>query len=381
MDDVNENNLELSVILPCRNEEASLEFCILKIQDIFRMHNINGEIIISDSSIDSSPEIARKHQVKLIKHDKEGYGIAYLEGFKQAQGNYIFMADADGTYDFAEIPNFLNYLKQGHDFVIGDRFKGKMDQDAMPWLHRYIGNPVLSGLFRIFFRSQIRDVHCGMRAITKPALEGLNLKTTGMEFASEMIIKAHNKKLKIKELPVNYYKRKGESKLRSFADGWRHLRFMLLYSPLFLFFIPGLLFFSIGLFLIIVLYFDLVNILGIKLFYHPMFLAASLIVIGYQLIIFALFTKSYAVIHLDEQSKFMDRIYKIVTIEKASTFGLIVSLAGIIIYSVIFFTWVRSGFGALEEIKNSIVALVLIILGIQTIFSSFMLSIIGIKER
>ena len=381
MNDINEDNLELSVILPCRNEEESLEFCILKIQDIFRTHNINGEIIISDSSSDSSPEIARKHQVKLVKHDKEGYGVAYLEGFKNANGNYIFMADADATYDFTEIPTFLKYLKEGHDFVIGDRFKGKMDKDAMPWLHRCVGNPVLSGMFRVFFRSKVRDVHCGMRAITKRSLDRLNLKTPGMEFASEMIIKAHNKNLKIKELPINYYKRKGESKLRSFADGWRHLRFMLLYSPLFLFFIPGVLFFSVGLISMIVLYFDLVHVLGIQLFYHPMFFSALLIIVGYQLIIFALFTKSYAVIHLEEQSKFMDKIYKLITIEKASTFGLLVSLFGIIIYSVIFFTWVKSGFGALEEIKNSIAALVLIVLGIQTIFSSFMLSIIGIKER
>ncbi len=158
---------ELSVVLPCRNEEESLKQCILKIKEVFRENNIDGEIIVSDSSNDNSPKIAEELGVVLVKHDKKGYGIAYLEGFKAAQGKYIFCADPDSTYNFGEIPKFLNYLKKDYDFVIGDRFAKQIEKNAMPWLHQYIGNPVLSFLFRIFFKAKLRDVHCGMRAIKK----------------------------------------------------------------------------------------------------------------------------------------------------------------------------------------------------------------------
>jgi len=379
--EINNKNLELSVILPCRNEEKSLGFCIATIEEILKKYNINGEIIVSDSSIDNSPLIAKKFKVKLVKHDKIGYGRAYLEGFKIAKGEYIFLADSDGTYDFREIPRFLKYLRRGYDFVIGNRFKGKIEKGAMPWHHRYIGNPLLSFLLKMFFRTSLGDSHCGMRAIAKRALEKLHLRTTGMEFASEMIIRALRKKLKIKELPINYYTRIGYSKLRSFRDGWKHLRFMLLYSPLFLFFIPGFFLLLIGLASMIWLYLDTPNIFGIEFQYHPIFLSALLIIIGYQLIIFALFAKTYAVIHLGEKSSTIDLFNKYLSIGKVGTVGGITMLLGIIIFVTIFLKWINTDFGELQEVKKSIVALTLIIVGIQTIFSSFMLSILGIKEK
>ena len=220
-------NPELSVILPCRNEEAALGSCITQIKKTIKRHNINAEIIVSDSSTDSSPKIAKQHKVKLIRHNKEGYGIACLEGFKHTKGKYIFIADADGSYDFNEIPKFLNQLKDGHDLIIGNRFKGKIEKKAMPFHHRYIGNPALSFILRIFFKTKVHDIHSGMRAISQKVLKKLNLKTTGMEFASEMIIQAAKKNIKIKEVPINYYRRLGTSKLKSFSDGWRHLKFML----------------------------------------------------------------------------------------------------------------------------------------------------------
>lgn len=223
-----EKSPELSVVLPCRNEEEALVSCLQQIRDVFEANNIRGEIILSDSSADSSPQIARRFDVTLVKHNKEGYGMAYLEGFKAATGKYIFCADPDGSYDFAEISRFLDCLRGGYDFIIGNRFEGRIAPGAMPWLHQYVGNPLFSLLLRIFFRMKISDVHCGMRALSREALDKLRLKTLGMEFASEMVIKAVKKKLKIKELPINYYTRRGKSKLRSFADGWRHLRFMLL---------------------------------------------------------------------------------------------------------------------------------------------------------
>lgn len=372
--------IELSIILPCRNEEQALPNCLEQIKSVIKKHKINAEIIVSDSSIDKSPEIAKKHRVRLVKHDKEGYGIAYLEGFKQAKGKYIFMADADCTYDFNEIPVFLKDLRQGYDFVIGNRFARKMNKEVMSFSHRYIGNPILSGILRFFFGTTIKDSHCGMRAISRKALDKLNLRTTGMEFASEMIIKAIKNKLKIKEIPIKYYKRKGQTKLKTVSDGWRHLRFMLLYSPLFLFFIPGLILFLIGFETMLWLYFGSPQILGIKLFHHPMFFSALLIIIGYQLIIFALFTKTYSITHLGEEPV-IDRLYKLITIERASLIGIIIAGLGAVIYLWIFFKWLNTGFGELNEIKNSIVALTLLTLGIQTIFSSFMLSILGIKEK
>jgi len=372
---------ELTIILPCRNEEQALDFCLKQIKQTIKKNKLNAEIIVSDSSEDSSPEIAKQHKIKLIKHNKQGYGIAYLEAFKHVKGKYIFMADADNTYDFSEIPRFIKPLREGFDFVIGNRFGGKIENKAMSSLHRYIGNPLLSSLLRLFHKTKITDVHCGMKAVRKDSLEKLKLKATGMEFASEFVIKAAKNKLKTKELSINYYKRKGSSKLRSFSDGWRHLRFMLLYSPLFLFFIPGVLLSIIGIGTMAWSYFGSPQIFGLKLSFHPMFVSSTLIIVSYQLIIFALFAKSYAVIHLEDESSFLEKIYKHLTIEKAGTIGVAITIIGLAIFSIILIKWFSSGFGALNEIKNSIVALTLSAVGIQTIFSSFMLSILEIKEK
>lgn len=376
-----EKSPELSVVLPCRNEEESLGSCLQQIREVLEASNISAEIIVSDSSVDNSPQIARRFNVTLVKHDKEGYGMAYLEGFKAASGKYIFCADPDGSYDFAEIPRFLDCLRGGYDFVIGNRFKGRIARGAMPWLHRYIGNPVLSLIVKMFFGARISDTQCGMRALTKEALDKLRLKALGMEFASEMIIKAVQKRIKVKELPINYYQRIGKSKLKSFADGWRHLRFMLLYSPLFLFFVPGLMLFLLGFSSMSWLYLMSPAIFGIKLSYHPMFVSAVLVIVGYQVMLFSLFAKTYAITHLGEENRFIQSLYRYVTIEKASLAGILVVFAGVIIYITIFFKWINSGLGAMQEIKLSIVALTLIAFGIQTIFSSFMLSILGIKEK
>jgi len=374
--------MKYSIILPCRNEEAAIAFCITSIQQTMKKAKIRDyEIIVSDSSVDSSPKIAQKLGAKVVKHDKEGYGMAYLEGFKAAAGNYVICMDADLSYDSKDIPKFINYLSQGYDFVIGNRFKGKIDKGAMSWSHKYIGNPVLSGVLRLFFRAKIHDAHSGMRALTKRALEKLNLKTAGMEFASEMIIKAIKNNLKIKEIPVGYHRRKGVSKLKPFGDAWRHLRFMLLYSPLFLFFIPGILLILTGLVSMLWFYAG-VEISRIKFFYHPMFISSLIIIIGYQLIIFGLFAKTYALNHLGDKSK-LDRFYRYLTIEKATIFGILLSLLGIAIYAVLFIRWVKTDFNAftIYETKDSIIALTLFIIGIQTIFSSFVLSILGIKEK
>jgi len=373
------NELEISIILPCQNEEQALSFCLSQIKETIKKNNLSAEIIVSDSSTDKSPEIAKRENVILLKHDKDGYGMAYLEAFKIAKGKYIFMADADGTYDFREIPNFINQLREGYDFVLGNRFAGKIEKGAMPLRNKYLGNPVLSGILRIFFNTQIKDSHCGMRAITRKALQKLNLQTAGMEFASETIIKALKNNLKIKEVPINYYKRKGLSKLRPFSDAWKHLRFMLLYSPLFLFFIPGLILLLIGFLSMIWFLLSNPGAIEVKLFSRLMFLSALSIIIGYQLIVFSVFAKTYSVVHLKEQAPIMEKLYKYITIEKASAVGAIIALLGIVVFFLI--EQPNSEFNQLREIKNSITALTMIAIGAQTIFSSFMLSILGIKEK
>lgn len=374
-------NPEVSIILPCRNEESALGFCLKEIKNTIKKNKLSAEIIVSDSSTDKSPQIAKKENAILIKHGKEGYGAACLEGFKRAKGEYIFMADADASYDFKEIPNFISQLKNGFDMVIGNRFAGKMHKQAMTFSHKYIGNPILSFILRLFFKTKIKDSQCGMRAIKKEFVEKLNLQTAGMEFASEMIIKALKNNFRIKELPINYYPRKGKSKMKSFRDAWKHIRFMLLYSPLFLFFIPGVIIFLLGIISLFLFYFYSPVIFGIKLYSHPMFLSSLLTIIGYQLITFAGFAKIYSITHLKEKNETLENLFKYITIEKASTLGALMIIMGLIIFLAIAIKWIGSGFNSLDEVKNSIVALTLLTIGAQTIFSSFMLSILGIKEK
>jgi glycosyltransferase involved in cell wall biosynthesis len=385
----------ISIIMPCLNEEKSIGNCIEKAVKVVKQNKLNAEIIIIDNnSTDKSYQIIKNKikqhsknkqknlaNIKVFKQQKRGYGSAYLKGFEKVKGKYIIMIDSDETYDFEQIPNFIKELEKNYDFVIGNRFKGKMEKNSMPFSHKYFGNPILSGILRLFFKTRIQDSHCGMRAIKKSSLNKLNLQTTGMEFASEMVIKSIKNKLKIKQIPINYYKRKGKSKLKSFSDAWRHLRFMLLYSPLFLFFFPGFILFLIGIESMIFLYFLNPEIFGITFYFHPMFVSSLLVIIGYQLMIFSLFAKTYAINNLKEKNPLIERIYKKITIEKASIFGFLLILAGISIYLIILIKWLNTNFGSLNQVENSILALTLIILGVQTIFSSFMLSILGIKRK
>jgi glycosyltransferase involved in cell wall biosynthesis len=379
---------EISIILPCRNEEAALPKVLNQIKETIQENNINAEIILSDSSSDNSIEIIKQFaknnpntlKIKVIKHNKIGYGNAYLEAFPHTKSEYLFMADCDGTYDFNEIPKFLEALKENYDFVIGNRFAYKLEKNVMPFSHKYIGNPILSGLLKLFFKTSVKDSHCGMRAITKQSLEKIKLQTTGMEFASEMVIKALKNGLKTKQLPIHYHERIGKSKLNTMTDGWRHLRFMLLYSPLFLFFIPGFILFTLGIITLSWFYLTNPTFFGITFYTHPMFISALLTITGYQLIIFSVFAKTYAINHLNEKSP-LEKLYKYMTIEKASIIGSIIALAGLIIFILILYKWINSGLGDLNQIKNAVLGLTLLTIGIQTIFSSFMLSILGIKEK
>ncbi len=363
---------ELTIILPCRNEEKALDFCLESIKKVLKKNKIKAQIIVSDSSKDNSPKIAKKHKALLVKHNLEGYGRAYLEGIKKAEGKYIFMADADGSYDFNEIPRFIKELRKGYDLVSGNRFQGKIEKGAMSWHHKYIGNPFLSFVLNLFYKTNIKDIHCGMKAVKKSSLRKLNLISGGMEFASEMIIKAAKNNLKTKELSINYYRRKGNSKLKSFSDGWRHLRLILLHSPFFLFFIPGMIIFFLGIVSIVWLYTKAPVILGTKLSLHLMFISSVLTTVGYQLIIFFFFAKTYSFLHLNEKNNSVEKLYEYLTLEKAVIGGIIMILIGFFFFAYILLAWSGS-------FKELIIGLTLITLGTQTIFSSFVLSILSIK--
>lgn len=377
---------QISIVLPCKNEELALQKCLDEIKDVILKNHLNAEaLVIDNGSTDNSRKILEANlatfpELKILDEPNGGYGSAYLKGFAMARGDYIFMADADGTYSFKDVPRFLAEIEKGYDLVVGNRFVPAISNDSMSLIHK-IGNSMLSSFTRLLFKIKINDIHCGERMMKKNALEKITLYTTGMEFASEMIIKATRQKLKITELPVSYSPRLGESKLRAFSDGWRHLRFILLYSPLFLFFIPGLALFLFGVISMVIFYFGKASIFGIPLYIHPMFFSSLLILTGYQIMFFAGFSKIYAVTHLGDSDALISRLFRYITIEKAGILGIIAGTIGALIFSSIVIKWVSSGFGSLNEVKNSIVAVTLVVLGVETLFSAFMLSTLGIKEK
>ena len=373
---------EISVVIPCLNEEMAIEQCV---RDAHAASELAEIVVVDNGSTDKSVSIIQNLQKEipslvLVQQSSRGYGNAYIAGLSEAKGAYIYLSDGDGTYDFALLPQFISKLKDGCDIVIGNRFALPLQKNVMPWHHRYIGNPLLSLITRAFFKIKVRDVHCGARAITKAAFNTLSLNTGGMEFASEMIIKAARKNLSFGEVSVLYRPRIGTSKLNSLSDGWRHLRFILLYSPLYLFFLPGVVACSIGIISMLILYFTAPTIFGITFFFHPMFLSSALAIVGYQLILFAMFSKIYAITHLGDRGASFEKLFKVFTIEKAAIAGIALSLLGGLVFAAIALRWISSGFGPLDEVRNSIVALTLLVIGMQTLFSGFMLSTLGIKE-
>jgi glycosyltransferase involved in cell wall biosynthesis len=379
--------VELSIILPAYNEEQGISFCLSEIKEILPSLPPHTEIIVVDNhSTDATASVVKKEMaslknLSLITEPQRGYGAACLAGLRAACGRILFIADADATYNFKQISAFLAKQKEGYDVVVGNRFTNNIEYGAMPLTHRYIGNPILSFFVRVFFKVRIHDIHCGSRMITKQAFEKIVLYTLGMEFASEMIIKTAKAHLSIAEVPITYRKRLGTSKLQSLTDGWRHLRFILLYSPLFLFLLPGLLLFATGSIVMMLLYFSNLQVLSIELYVHPMFLFAVMVMVGYQLVIFGSFSKIYAITHLGDHDPFLESLFKKITVEIAGIIGIVISGIGAVIYIYILVKWLSSGFGTLNEIKNAVVALTFVVIGIQTLFSGFMLSILGIKEN
>jgi glycosyltransferase involved in cell wall biosynthesis len=315
----------------------------------------------------------------LVSEPRRGYGSAYLAGFGAARGRHIVMADADLTYDFGEIPHFVERLEAGADLVMGDRMDN-IQPGAMPWLHRYVGNPILSGILNLFFRTGVRDAHCGMRAVRRAALPQLDLRTTGMEFASEMVIRAAKEDLKIEQFPIEYHPRSGESKLSSFRDGWRHLRFLLVHSPTHLFILPGTILTGLGTITLITVMAQL-SIFGREWSLHAMIAGSLLTVIGVQVVALGLCAHAYGTYFMNEKDRWFDRMRARYKLEHGLLLGGGIAFAGFVLAAIIVIQWIGRGLGALSEERVAVLAATLVIVGLQIFFSSFLLSILGLRRR
>jgi|SRR5881394_1933509 len=370
----------VSVVIPCLNEAESIEACVRSALHVLEESDLSGEVVVADNdSDDGSAELAATAGARVIHEARRGYGSAYLAGFAAARGRYIITADADQTYDFAEIPHFVAQLEEGADVVIGNRMNNILP-GAMPWLHRYIGNPVLSGFLNLLYRSGVHDAHCGMRALRRDSLPRLRLRSTGMEFASEMVVRAVKEELRVSEFDIDYRPRAGESKLSSFRDGWRHLKLLLVNSPTALFMVPGMAILTLGL-LGMALSLSGISLFGREWQLHATIAAALLTVVGAQVVALALSARAFAVDALGERP---DRLLAWgrdkVRLEHGLAAGSLVALCGLAIGGAIVATWIGRGFGNLSEERLLVFAAVLIIIGLQTIFSSFFLSIIGLAR-
>lgn len=387
MDMVNgeSTSIELSIVMPCLNEVKTLETCICKARKYLQDYQIQGEVIIADNgSTDGSQDIARRLGARLIEVETKGYGAALLGGIAAAQGRFIIMGDSDDSYDLTNLSPFMEKLREGYDLVMGNRFAGGILPGAMPFLHRYLGNPLLSGIGRMFFHIPVGDFHCGLRGFSKAAVESLNLQTTGMEFASEMVIKAALSKQRITEVPTTLAPdgRDRAPHLRTWRDGWRHLRFMLLYSPDWLFMIPGSIFLFLGFLLLLSLASGPIQIKGFYFDVHFMVLGSLMSLLGFQVINLGIYGKMYALInHYTQNDSMIEWFLKQFNLERGLGLGGIIFLMGLLINITILIQWTMFGFGGQTRMREAILAMTLMIIGTQTIFSSFFLSLMGIRRR
>ena len=383
--------MELTILIPCLNEAETLARCIESARRGIQRAGVCGEIIIAENgSTDGSPAIAKKLGARVVPVMEKGYGSALRGGIQAALGKWILMGDADDSYDFSEADRFVKKFQEGFELVMGCRLAvggGTILPGAMPWKNRRLGNPALSFLGRLFFKCPAHDFHCGLRGFTRAAFEKMDLQTTGMEFASEMVIKSTFKELKIAEVPVTL-RPDGRSRpphLKPWRDGWRHLRFMLLFSPRWLFFAPGIFLSLLGIILGAALSVQNIVIGGVNLNVGTLMMACMAVVVGFQLVAFAFFTKVFAIAEglLPDDPKF-SRVFKFFNLEKGILLGLAVLLVGIILSVRAVWIWKQAGFGELspeENLRRLIPAATLIVLGVQTVFSSFFMSALGLKTR
>jgi len=381
------NSMKISVVMPCLNEAETLERCIKKAFQCFGENNLNGEVIVSDNgSEDGSQEIARRNGARVVHQHIKGYGAALRKGFEEARGEYIVMGDSDDSYSFLDVHRFVRKLDEGYDLVMGSRLKGEIKKDAMPWHHRYFGNPVLTFILNLLYQVGISDAHCGMRGFRKDVVPRMDLRTYGMEFASEMVIKSARARMRISEIPVTLSPdgRSRPPHLRSFRDGWRHLRLMLMLAPKALFIWPGSIICLASLaFQVLILANNQISIGQVVLRENTMILCMMGAVIGFQMLylgLFAyLFTSSRLMISQNRQIQFILRYSKF---EWGIVVGTLLLIAGFFGDALVLKSWAGVGFGELgaASLRQSIFFSTVLILGIQMIISSFFLNMIGVDR-
>ncbi len=381
-------DLEVSFVMPCLDEAETLEACIAAARRCIEENDLAAEIVVADNgSGDGSPEIARRAGARVVPVERKGYGSALMGGFAAARGRYLVMGDADLSYDFGEAMPLIRELRAGADLVMGSRFRGRIEPGAMPWSHRWIGNPLLSAVGRRLFPSPVSDFHCGLRALSKQAYGDLNLRTTGMEFASEMVVKATARGLRVAEVPITLH-RDGRSRpphLRSFRDGWRHLRFLLTLSPRWTLFVPGALLCLVGGALLVVLAPGPLRVGDVTFDVHTMLVGSLLVMVGYQAVTIAAAARIYAFEEeIGPPAKWLASAFEIFTLERGILAGLMLVAAGVGLIAWLVWQWRAVGFGPLETsvtLRPLVFGATLVALGMQTLLMSFLYSMLGIKRR
>jgi glycosyltransferase involved in cell wall biosynthesis len=380
--------VEVSIVMPCLDEVETLAACIRKAQEAIEKQHLSAEIIVADNgSTDGSQIAAKELGVRVVEVERRGYGSALIAGIDAARGRFVIMGDADDSYDFRAIGPLVDRLREGYDLVMGNRFAGGIEPGAMVWSHRWVGNPVLTFISGVFFHTPVGDMHCGLRGFRKDSYEKLRLRATGMEFASEMVIKASLRRMKIAEVPVTLSPdgRSRPPHLRTWRDGWRHLRFMLLFSPRWLFLYPGIALLAVGLITGLALETGPKTIGPFGFDIHTLLLAGFCCLIGYQLVVFAVFTKVFAMrLGFHPPNPAYAAMFRYVQLETGLVVGGLMFLTGLVGTIVAVLSWQAAGFGALDPrltMREIIPAAVLLTLGVQTIFASFFLSILGIDSE
>jgi glycosyltransferase involved in cell wall biosynthesis len=371
--------LEVSVVIPCLNEADSIEACVTAARKALSEGGYTGEVVVVDNgSTDGSGALAEAAGARVVLEPRRGYGRAYLAGLTAARGRYIVMLDADMTYDAGELPRFVKELDDGGDIVLGDRMKG-IQPGAMPWLHRRIGNPVLTGLLNQFFGTEVNDAHCGMRALRREVLPRLGLRTTGMELASEMVIRAAKAGLDIRQFPIEYHPRHGKSKLSTWSDGWRHLRYLLVHSPRHLFLVPGAVMVGLGVLIMTVVLFQ-ITLLGREWGIHAEIGGSLLLILGVEVTAMGLCATAYGVYYMDERDDWFEGMQSRFRLEHGLLIGGSVAVVGLITGGVLLGMWIDRGFGSLAEEQLAVLAATLTTVGAQIFFTSFLLSILGLRR-
>ena len=378
---------ELTILMPCLNEAATVGSCIAKARAFLERAGIEGEVLIADNgSDDGSRALAERAGARVVEVARRGYGAALAGGIAAARGRYIIMGDADDSYDFARLDGFVARLREGYPLVMGNRFRGGIRKGAMPFLHRYLGNPVLSFFGRLLFRTRVGDFHCGLRGFDREAVQALRLSTTGMEFASELIVKASLAGWRIAEVPTTLSPdgRGRLPHLRTWRDGWRHLRFLLLFSPRWLFLYPGLALLALGTALMSTLYFAPLHFLGVGLDIHSMLYASAAALLGLQLCLFGLFARVAAQsAGLLPRHPALEKVLAALTLERGLLAGVCMVLVGVLWSAAAVWQWRAAGFGALDPrvvMRDTIPATALMVGGMEFVLASFLLSVLRLRD-